>query len=80
MAMYDALHGCQSDARALKLVGPVQALKNSEQLVHILHIKPDAVVFDEYHGAIGPMIAGSNLNFWRRPRARKLDGIRNKVQ
>jgi len=47
MAMDDALHNRQSDARAFKFIRAMQPLKNSEQFVCILHVEARAVVADE---------------------------------
>src|SRR6202162_1126400 len=40
----DALHGSQSNACAFEIFGPVQTLKDAEQLVFILHVEADPVV------------------------------------
>src|SRR5580658_128954 len=40
------MHDGESDARAAKLVGAVQALENAEELVRIIHIESDPVVPD----------------------------------
>ena len=47
VAMDDALHNRQPDARAFKFVCAMQSLKDSEQFFRILHVKTRAVVADE---------------------------------
>lgn len=45
MTVYDALDIRKSDACALELLCPVQALKKSEELVLVPHIKAHSVIF-----------------------------------
>ena len=47
MAMNDALDGCEAYAGAFELVSPVQPLEDTEQLVGILHVEADTIVFYE---------------------------------
>src|SRR5213596_3140040 len=44
VAVHDALHEGQSDAAALELVTPVQALKHSEQLARVAHVEARTIV------------------------------------
>jgi hypothetical protein len=46
MFLNNPLHGCQTDAGALEILGAMQALEDSEQFVDILHVEADAVVPD----------------------------------
>lgn len=49
MPGYDALHGRQTDARALVLGRAMQALKGAEQLADVGTVESHAVVSDEVH-------------------------------
>jgi len=40
----DPLHGRQTDAGALEVLGAMQALEDSKQFVDILHVEADAIV------------------------------------
>jgi len=40
-------HICQTDARTFKVFLPVQALKNSEEFIGVIHIEADTVVADK---------------------------------
>src|SRR5579863_6766954 len=42
----DASHGGQANAGAFKVFRTMQALEDSEQFVHILHVEADAIVPD----------------------------------
>jgi len=42
----DALDYGEPDPCAFKLINAVQPLEHAEDLVHILHVEPDAVVFN----------------------------------
>lgn len=44
MTMDDAPHICQADAGALEFMGVMQTLKDAKQLVHVAHIKANAIV------------------------------------
>ena len=63
----DSLHEGQGQTHsaALERIGLVQSLQNSEQLVLVTHVEPDAVVANEVHVAI----AGSEVAGRRRGRA-----------
>jgi hypothetical protein len=50
MATYDALYRGQPNARALELVGGVQALKRSEQLGRVHRVEARAIVANEVDG------------------------------
>src|SRR5215813_8092866 len=77
--MNNALDRRQSDTSSFEIVGPMKSLKNSEQFVHVLHIKADAIIFDEYHDAVQLCITGSNFNFGCLSSTRELDRIRNQI-
>src|SRR6266849_4664523 len=53
MTLHDALHERQTDACSLIVLGEVQSLKDSKQLVDIAHVEADAVVADPIH-SLGP--------------------------
>jgi hypothetical protein len=67
MPIDNALDGRQPDPGALKVFRAVQALKHTEQLVDILHLKACAVVGDEYLHLISFSVNGANL--YLRPRS-----------
>jgi hypothetical protein len=71
----DALHGRQSYAGAFKLVGPMEALKYTEQLVDILHLKSDAVVPHEDFYLVCTSVGRANLDFGGASCAREFDRI-----
>src|SRR5277367_163917 len=79
MAMYDSLHGCQSNPRTFKCIRLMQALKHAKQFVHILHIESHAVILDEHHHFVAASIRGSNLNFRLGSRARELNRVGKKI-
>lgn len=56
MTIDDASHVGEADA--LKLVGSMQALKHSEELLFILYIRPYAVISDKEHG-LSATVVGS---------------------
>src|SRR5437016_1708508 len=76
--MDDALHDRQADARALVLLGTVQALEHAKQLARILHVEPHSVVFHLIDGltAIG---AARHLNRCRIAGARELQGVGEQI-
>ena len=57
----------------------MQTLKHAEQFIHILHIKPHAVVPNEYHQVICIFTSASDLDFGLRARAREFDRVANKL-
>jgi hypothetical protein len=61
--MYYALSRRQSNARAFKCIGIVQALKHSKQFIHVLHIKADAIVPNEYNQVIAVSVGAADLDF-----------------
>ncbi len=61
------------DAGALELVGTVQALKDSEQLVDVLHVKTRPVVAYEIDGL--PLRFTANINNGRIAIAGVFDGV-----
>ena len=63
MPMDDALNGSQAYSGAFKLFSPMQALKDTEQLIDILHIKARAVVPHEQLYFISLAGRTANLDF-----------------
>src|ERR1700720_58404 len=57
----------------------MQALKDAEQLVYILHVKPGAVVPHEHLDFIFISVHTANLDFGRPSHACEFDRIGNKV-
>jgi hypothetical protein len=49
MLLHDALHRNQADAGTFKVLRAMQALKDSEQFVDIIHVEADAVVPNHEH-------------------------------
>ncbi len=49
MLLHDALHSNQADAGTFKVLRAMQALKDSEQFVDIIHVEADAVVPNHEH-------------------------------
>src|SRR5215471_4875043 len=60
----DALNIRQSNARALKLLHPVQTLKHPKQLVNVLHIESNPIVSDK-NSIFVRIRAGTNFNLCR---------------
>ena len=52
MPLNDAADIGQTNASAFEIRRGVQALKNPEELVRILHVEPDAIVADEKDGLL----------------------------
>jgi len=46
MPVYDVIHYGQPNARALKFMLCMQALKNAEELIGVTHIKTNAIITD----------------------------------
>src|SRR5262249_8992380 len=69
VAMNDTLNGCQSYSSALKLVSAMQPLNYAEQLVHMLHLKSDAVVPHKDFRRICVSIDRADLDFGGASRA-----------
>lgn len=66
MAAHDALYRRQAYTGAFVLFRSVQALKNAEQFVDVLHVEANAVVAHVEDGGIGFTVAilthGADLN------------------
>ncbi len=76
--MDHALNNGQSDASALELVRPVQALENAEELVGVAHIESGAVVADEIDGFRSPLAA--DFDFGLIPaRAGVFEGVGDEI-
>jgi hypothetical protein len=63
MPMDDALYSSQPNSGALKLISPMQALKHPEKLVGILHVKPSAIIGNEYLDLIVLAFGTANSDF-----------------
>ena len=50
MPMDDSAYVGEPDTGAFKLVVPMEALKNAEELVHILHVESYPIITDEHLG------------------------------
>src|SRR5258708_5068067 len=79
MAVDDTLNGGQSYSGALKLFGQMQALKDAEQLVHVLHVKAGAVVPHEHLDFFFIAVDTANLDFGRPSHACEFDRVGNEV-
>ena len=79
MSVDNALDDGQPDPRALKIVSAVESLKNTEELVCVLHIKTNSIVLDVVNVVIllnrSPYLNDSGLH-----RSRKFHGIRQEVR
>jgi hypothetical protein len=78
MAVNDALHGGQSDARAREILLAVQALKGPKQFRTVGYIEADTVIADEISQLT---VSLTNPEFYARLRmlARKLPGIAQQI-
>src|SRR4051812_45415377 len=61
MAVNNPADTGKANARAFKLDGAMEALKNAEQFFNIPHVEPDAVVTNENYKFVGGG-AGADLN------------------
>ena len=52
----------QPDARAIKFVPRMEAFEGTERPVYIVHVKPNAVVFDE-EDFFASVLSATNLDF-----------------
>src|SRR5882757_979001 len=73
------MNRCPSNASSFKVIGPTQTLKHAGQFILILHIKPHAVVPNEYHQVICIFASPSDPDFGLRGRAREFDRVGNKT-
>jgi hypothetical protein len=78
MAVDDALHGGQPDARAREILLAVQALKGPEQFRTVGHIEADTVIADEISQLI---VSFTNPEFYARlpMLASKFPGIAQQI-
>src|ERR1700722_12117208 len=74
----DALHRGQSNACALEIFGPMQPLKDSEQLILILHVEADAIVANE-DDALAILQEMTDPDDRVLPRSCELKSVGNKV-
>ena len=75
------MHDGQADSRALKFLGAVQSLKNTEQLARVTHVKARSVVADEIDVLIFLLFAhAADFDDCRLTLAGIFKGIREQVQ
>src|ERR1700692_4711217 len=79
MAVNDALNGSQSYSGAFKLFGQMQALKDAEQLVCVLHVEAGAVVPHEHLDFFFIAVHTANLDFGRPSHAREFHRVGHEV-
>jgi hypothetical protein len=65
--MDDSTYVCETDAGAFKLVVPMEALKDSEQLVDILHVESRPIIPHKDLNFIGVSFGGANFDLGLRP-------------
>src|SRR4051812_5669294 len=70
----------QPDARAFKLVGSMQPLKHSEEVVGILHVEPNAVVADVHNETSLLFTSATHFDFGRIASSRVLHRVAEEVR
>ena len=68
LTLDDALNRRKADPRAFELLGQMQALKHTEQLVLVLHVEAHAVVLDEYLHVFALPVNAADLDLGRLAR------------
>src|SRR5947209_7609961 len=76
--MHNPLHRCQADAMAFILMGRMQTLERSEQLVGVLHVEAHSVVPHEKR-RFAPRRSAAKFNSRRVMLARKLPRISEQI-
>src|SRR5579863_3761485 len=80
----DSLDDRQAHSRPCIIFGPVQSLKNAEQLAGIFHVEPDPIVFDEIRRARLPALlhsrAAADFDDRRQTLPRVLERVGNQVE
>ena len=61
MAGDNALDKCQPHAGAFELVSAMQTLENAKEFVGVLHVKADAIVFDEEDLLAGRLLKAADF-------------------
>jgi hypothetical protein len=79
MPMDDATYVCETDAGSFKLIIPMKALKDAEQLVDILHIESYAVITYEDLNFAGASVRGADCDLRLRPGRCKFNGVGNQI-
>ena len=74
MAVDDPPNGRESNSSAFILFREMQALKNAEQFIYILHVEAGAIIPHEHLDFICPIDA-ANLDFGLGSHAREFDRI-----
>src|SRR5439155_2744437 len=78
VALYDPTDIRQSDPGTLEFIGAVESLKDTEQLVRVLHIEADPIVADEYDHFVW-LVDGPDFDLGSLPRRRILNGVRQQI-
>jgi len=79
VTLNDALDNGQADAGAFEFIAAVQALKDTEQLVGILHVEAGAVVAHKYDGLRVASRLTADPYLRLRALASELQGIRDQI-
>jgi hypothetical protein len=66
--MDDSTHVRETDSRAFKLVGAMESLEDTEQLVDILHIEPYSIITYENDSFARASVGGADCNLGFRSR------------
>src|SRR5438105_5045055 len=75
VAVENTLDDRQSHSSPLVILGAVKSLEHTKEFMDILHIKADAIVFDEI-GAVAVQGVAADLNAGYLPLARKFERVR----
>ena len=78
MLLDDSLYCRQAYSGTLEIFSPVKSLKDSEQLVGVLHAEADTVIADK-DGGISIVLDLSDLDDSKRARARVLERVGDQV-
>src|SRR5579863_85158 len=79
MAEDDALNDSQADTGALELLGQMQALKDTKELMYILHFESGAVVLNEYLHQLTIPVDPTDFDLGLRTYTAELDRVRDEV-
>ena len=74
MAAGDALDDGKSNAGAFKFLNAMKTLEHAEQIVRILHVKADAIIFHKVNSFVS-LDVSANLNLGRLFEAAELDCV-----
>jgi hypothetical protein len=79
MPMDNSTYIGKSDASAFELVVPMEALKDTEQLIHILHVESYTVITYEDFNLTGVSPGGADLYLGLRPSCCEFQRIRDQI-